>query len=143
MQNLKEKATHLKKLRKHFRLIPQLIISIVFLTHGIMALRFADEFLDLVLFAGFGLNVAKMLLVIVGLVDLSVAVGVLFFPTVYILAYASFWPLVPTALTYFSTGELEGDVFLIMAMAYLAYSLNLKKKARWESHKNQNVTKKS
>lgn len=84
--------------------ILRLGIACTFVGHGMNAISVKLNWIPLLTVYGFSVEQAKMLLPLIGMLDIFVAIMILIFPTRKILIWAIFWTFA-TALTRFIAGE--------------------------------------
>ena len=100
--------------------IAVLFISWKFFSHGLKALMVAEKFkplADVIL----PTEVVPVGLVMIGIIDISIAILLLVRNRPWVLAYAAIYPLVPLSLKFIATGELEVlSKFMIASFATLA-----------------------
>ena len=78
----------------------------VFAKHGVKALLVTEKYIPVVSVI-FPTELAPVVLVCVGLVDISIACILLIRNQPWVLLYAGIYPFIPLSLTFIATGELE------------------------------------
>lgn len=125
---------------KNLDLVLRLYLAFVFIVHGVEAFFMPEEFKTL---AGVVLKDPTMLfigLIALGVVDLVVGILLLVKPWRLLILYAALWPIVPSALDYFSVNRepFEFIPFLVIG-AILLYIRTYKRGALHAAPKSQTV----
>lgn len=89
---------------KTIEYILRIVVSLTFLGHGVVALQQNPVWLGYLLTAGFSIEQAKTLIIVIGVLDLIVAVIILLKPFKYVVLWAVFWAFL-TALIRPVSGE--------------------------------------
>ena len=89
---------------KSIEYILRAVVFLTFLGHGVVALQRNPVWLGYLLTAGFSMEQAKILIVFIGILDLIVAVTILFKPFKYVVVWAIIWTFL-TALIRPVSGE--------------------------------------
>ena len=76
---------------KRIEYLLRLAVFLTFFGHGLVAIRCNLHWVSYLEFVGFSLEVSKTLLIGIGVLDVLVALIVLFKPNKYIILWAAFW----------------------------------------------------
>ena len=107
-------------LRKMVYSLSVLYIFWMFAKHGVKALMVTEKYLPVVSVI-FPADVAPAVLIVVGLIDISIACMLLVRNQPWVLIYAGIYPFIPLSLTFIATGELElFGKFLIFSLSVFA-----------------------
>ena len=99
-----------------------LFLGFFFLIHAIPALQGHPGFLFIITEIGIPLGLAKILLFIVGLIDLGVVAALFFYRKKWVLIYAGLWPLVPNIMGSALVKQIAWtELFLGPILAGIAY----------------------
>ena len=110
-----------KRLMNGLFYIPSLILAIIYFVHGFDALMLSRESLNLISIVGFSESTSRILSVMVGIVDILIALMVLFMPRIWNLVWAALWPVIPSVLEFVGGGEIEPEFVTTTILAILVY----------------------
>ena len=82
-----------------------LFLVYLFGIHGIKGMLGSPNFISLATGMGIPLNLAQIMITLVGYVDIFVALSLLYFRKWWLLMYAGVWPSVPAIIEFITTGH--------------------------------------
>lgn len=107
--------------------IPGIILSLIYIVHGIQALMISEEFVKIVMFTGIPESMAQILVFLVGVLEIIIAIIVLLTPTTPLLIFMALWPAISARLSFLLVGEIEYNVIITSILAILVYFLQVRK----------------
>jgi len=109
------------KVRKLIGYVALIWLAYLFVGHGIQALIGNPGFIILITGVGFSYGVAKILLFIVGIIDMIIALALFKYRVPGIIIYAGLWPIVPYIMSYIVTGYFSFRIFISPVLAIVIY----------------------
>jgi uncharacterized membrane protein len=114
---------------KILKYIPVALLAFIYIIHGWQAIMLSDEFVQIAMQSGLPLSLAKIGVVIVGILDIALAVSLFIKPKKIILIWLALWPIVPAVLTYLMQGAFEPEFVITSVLAILVYFFIVKNKS--------------
>ena len=116
---------HTKDIRNKIEWGLRIILAVVFISRAIPAFMGEQEWIGLFTNVGIASDLARMLLILIGISDTLIAILLLVKPIRAIIVWAIIWPIVPAIGTYLSGSSLEFVLIhygsLVVATVFLLY----------------------
>lgn len=117
-------------MKRYLKYIPVVLLAFLYIVHGWQAVIMTDEFIQIGMQSGLSLPLVKIGLVLVGILDIVLAILLFIKPRKLLLVWMALWPLVPAILGYMGNGEFEMEFIITSFFATLIYFLFLRKKVK-------------
>ena len=117
----------MQALKKALSFIPSIILSLIYIFHGIEALTSPYAFVEIASSMGMPLGIAKFMIFTLGLISIAIALTVLLTPTAWPLIFAALFPIIPDILRFQMIGRPTYIFISTIILALLVYILQTKK----------------
>lgn len=107
-------------------------VAFVFYVHGVKGLQGAESFFQITSMLGFPDQVTRLLVTLVGILDLLVVLLLVFNPRWWVLAWAAIWPWVPFVMIQYAGGHTHASEFFLTSAAAVVALVILPKQTLYD-----------